>query len=195
MTTSLDFFTSLASAEIPVLDFIREHFACGFLDFLCPFLSYLCAHGEIWIALALLFLCLPKSRRMGLAMAFSLLIGVFAVNCFLKPFIFRVRPYDFAQVSIIVKPLHDGSFPSGHTAASFEACTAMLYYDRRVGVPALILAIGIAFSRLYLYVHYPSDVLASLLLGVLIGVCGIVLSGLAFRKGQTKQFKFFMETK
>jgi len=74
-----------------------------------------------------------------------------------------------------VPPLSDFSFPSGHTIASFEAASVLMIRNKKLGIPALVLAIIIAFSRLYLFVHYPSDVLTGLILGTLFGVIAVLI--------------------
>lgn len=153
--------------ELPVLYWIREHLTCPFLDWLMPPLSALSAHGEIWILLAVVLICIPKTRRVGLTMGVTLLLCLLIGNLTLKPLIARVRPYDVAtDVTLLVERLHDFAFPSGHTLASVGAATALTLYHRRWGAVALTLAATIGFSRLYLFVHYPTDVAAGALLGV-----------------------------
>ena len=157
--------------EIKILDFIRERFACPFLDAVMPLITSLANGGIIWIIAAVLLLIFKKSRKTGFSVALSLITGLIIGNLILKNLVGRIRPYEFNEgVEILVARLSDYSFPSGHTLASFEAATALLIRDKRLGVPALVLAVAIAFSRLYLYVHYPTDVLAGIILGVLIGI-------------------------
>ena len=87
--------------------------------------------------------------------------------------------------------LHDYSFPSGHTIASFEAATVLLKNSKKMGIPAMILAVLIAMSRLYLYVHYPTDVLFSVILGTLFGLLGNALAcKVAPKLPQPKRGKF-----
>lgn len=153
--------------ELPILYWIREHLTCPFLDWLMPPLSALSAHGEIWILLALILLCFKKTRRAGLTMGVTLLLGYLIGNLALKNLVGRVRPYELApEIPLLVERLRDFAFPSGHTLASVGAATALTLRYRRWGIPALVLAGAIGFSRLYLFVHYPTDVLASILLGV-----------------------------
>ena len=104
----------------------------------------------------------------------------------------RIRPYDYQlehfdrEIALLVEPLHDYSFPSGHTLASFEGAVVLTIYNRKWGIPALVLASLIAFSRLYLYVHYPTDVLFSLVLGVGIAFLAtwLVKKGYAWFEGR-----------
>ena len=86
----------------------------------------------------------------------------------------------------MIARLSDYSFPSGHTLASFEAATVLMIRDKRIGVPALILAVIIAFSRLYLYVHYPTDVLAGMILGVSIGIFACKAVDLLYKRFDRK---------
>ena len=113
------------------------------------------------------FIIFKKTRKMGLTMGIALLLGFLTGNVFLKNVVARIRPYDLNEsVTLLVSRLSDYSIPSGHTLASFEAATAMTLYNKRLGIPALVLATLIALSRLYLYVHYPTDVLAGAALGI-----------------------------
>ena len=157
--------------EIKILDFIRERFACPFLDAVMPLITSLANGGIIWIIAAVLLLIFKKSRKTGFSVALALITGLIIGTLILKNLVGRARPYEFNEgVEILVARLSDYSFPSGHTLASFEAATVLLIRDKRLGIPALVLAVAIAFSRLYLYVHYPTDVLAGIVLGVLIGI-------------------------
>ena len=158
--------------DLPILDWIAEHLYCGFLDAVMPLITLLGDAGIFWIAIALVLLFFPKTRKTGLSMGVALLLGVVVCNLIMKPGFARIRPYDYQlehfgkTIQLLVSTPHDFSFPSGHTIASFEAATAICIHNKKWGIPALVLASLIAFSRLYLYVHYPTDVLASLVLGV-----------------------------
>ena len=114
-------------------------------------------------------------------MAFAMAMGLLVCNIILKPTVGRIRPYDFQEtlgvtINLLIEKQHDFSFPSGHTIASFEACTVMMLGSKKLGIPATLLAILIAFSRLYLYVHYPTDVIASVILGTIFGILGYLIS-------------------
>lgn len=169
---------ALNTFEIGILDFIQEHFACKVLDILMPIISMFADGGIFWIAVAVLMLCFRRTRKTGFKMGAALLMGLIICNITLKPIIGRTRPYNVntAFDNLLVKELSDGSFPSGHTLASFEAAVVLLICDKRFGYPALGMAIAVALSRLYLYVHYPTDVLTSVLLGSVFAVisCRIV---------------------
>ena len=158
--------------DLPILDWILTNLRSGFGDQIMPLITTLGDAGIFWIALTALLLCFRKHRKAGIAMALSLVMGLILCNLTLKPLIARIRPYEYqlehfgTTIHLLVSAPHDYSFPSGHTAASFEAATALFLYNRKLGIPALILASLIAFSRLYLYVHYPTDVLFSVALGI-----------------------------
>lgn len=156
--------------ELKVLDFIQEHLRCSFLDKVLPIITKLGDAGIFWIIVAIVLLLFKKTRKMGIMTGLALLLGLIIGNLTLKPLVARTRPYDMPSVDIklLIERLSDKSFPSGHTLASFEAATVLLINDKRLGIPAIVLASVIAFSRLYLYVHYPTDVLGGIVLGILI---------------------------
>ena len=158
--------------ELAILDWIQLHLRCGFLDWLMPFVSGLSNHGEVWIVFAALLLLIR--RAYGLSAAGALALDLIACNMILKPLIGRIRPFAFRpELPLLVSPPGDASFPSGHTAASFASAFALYFGgDRHLWKPALALAALIAFSRLYLYVHYPTDVLGGAVLGILCGYFG-----------------------
>ena len=164
--------------ELRILDFIQEHLKCGFLDWFMPTITLLGEDGIFWIAVAAVLLITKKYRKVGAMMGVALLLGFLVGNMTLKPLIGRVRPYDMPGVDIdlLVENLGDKSFPSGHTLACFEAAIVLMINDKRLGIPALISAILVGFSRLYLYVHYPTDVLAGAIIGAAFAVlaCYIV---------------------
>lgn len=169
--------------DLPILEWIRANLQCGFLDAVMPVITLLGDAGIFWIAVAVLMLCFNKTRRTGLAMGFALLMGLLICNIIMKPAFARIRPYDYQlehfglTIPLLVERQHDFSFPSGHTIASFEAAVALLLGNKKLGIPAMVLAVLIAFSRLYLYVHYPTDVLASVVLGT-----GLALLGTLFAR-------------
>jgi undecaprenyl-diphosphatase len=158
--------------DLPILDWIAVNLHNPLGDALMPALTFLGDGGWIWIAMALILLCIPKYRKTGLTMGVALLMGLLICNLWLKPWIGRLRPFDYQLqcygrlIPLLIEAPADFSFPSGHTIASFEAATVLLIRHKKWGIPTVFLAVLIAFSRLYLYVHYPTDVLASIVLGV-----------------------------
>lgn len=177
------------SFDLPILDWIQSNMQSELLDTIMPIITMLGDAGIFWIACAVILLCIPRTRKIGLGMGIALILGLLVCNMILKPWVGRMRPYDY-QINILgktwndillagkllVETPHDYSFPSGHTIASFEACTVLMLGSRKLGIPATILATLIAFSRMYLYVHYPTDVIASVILGILFGIIGYLVS-------------------
>lgn len=133
--------------------------------------------GMIWIVLAVILLLLPKTRKTGLVMMAALCIDLVVCNGILKNLFARMRPCDVnTQIQLLIARPDDFSFPSGHTAASFAAVAALYFSgERKLWKPALVLACLIAFSRLYLYVHYPTDILGGIFLGLAAGYVGSVV--------------------
>ena len=153
--------------EFALLDFIYQHFYHPISNALMVFITYLGEYGCIWIFLAILLLCKKKYRTYGILMLLSLLITFLIGEVGLKHIVGRVRPCDVQPfVSILIPKPNGFSFPSGHTASSFTAAVILFHANRKWGIGALILAFLIAFSRIYLYVHYPTDILAGMLLGI-----------------------------
>ena len=158
--------------ELTFLHFIQS-LRNDWLDQTMLFISTLGNVGAIWIALAALLLILPGFRRSGLAVSIALAIDFVAVNLILKPLVGRERPCDLTvPEDMLLACLSDHSFPSGHTAAAFAAAFALLLCHPKAGAATLVLASLMGFSRLYLFVHYPSDVIVGAALGVLFGFTG-----------------------
>ena len=169
------------SFDLPILDWIQANMRSGFMDFIMPWITILGDAGIFWMICAAILAITKKYRRIGFGMAIAMVLGLLVCNVTLKPLVARIRPYDFQEtlgvtVNLLIEKQHDFSFPSGHTIASFEACTVMLLGSKKLGIPATLLAILIAFSRMYLYVHYPTDVIASVILGTLFGVIGYLVT-------------------
>ncbi len=153
--------------ELNILRWIQDVFQCVFMDTVMPIITRLGDEGIFWIVLAVVLACFPKTRKAGFTMGLAMLFGLFIGNMLLKNLVARVRPYDVELgVTLLIDKLSSFSFPSGHTLSSFAAATALVCRHRKWGIAALVLAGLIAFSRLYLFVHYPTDVLGGALLGV-----------------------------
>jgi len=169
--TLLNAFTDrIYEFDFAILDWIAEHIHNGFLDVVMPAITFLGDGGWFWIACAVVMLFFKKTRKTGIMLGLALLCGLFVCNLGLKPLVARIRPYHMRPwIELIIDEPSEFSFPSGHTIASFEAAIVLMRRDRKhFGWAALALAVLIAFSRLYLYVHYPTDVIASVILGTLI---------------------------
>lgn len=159
----------LTNYELRILDSLQS-IHTPFLDWLMVFFTTIGDYGMIWILLAIILVILPKTRRMGFALMIALLLDVLVSNIWMKQFVARLRPCEVnPNVPLLVQRPLDFSFPSGHTAASFTASYTLLGMKSRLGLPALVVSVLIAFSRLYLYVHYPTDILAGMLVGFCLG--------------------------
>lgn len=153
--------------ELSFLLWIQETLQCGFTDWFFPTVTTLGDKGLIWLTIAAAMLISRKYRKWGVAMVCALAVTALAGEVILKHLIQRPRPFtEIAGLELLILPPSSYSFPSGHSASSFTAATVLLLCRKRFGIPALILASLIAFSRMFLFVHYPTDVLAGICLGV-----------------------------
>lgn len=164
--------------EIKILNFIQEHLRLGFLDDLMVLLTRLADDGICWIVLAIALICFKPSRKMGISLAVALTLGLIVGNIGLKNIFARPRPYTVNPdivPSMLIDRLKSYSFPSGHTRCCFESGMAMFLCDKRWGKAAFVLGGFIGFSRMYLYMHYPADVLAGAFLGLLDGFVAFII--------------------
>ena len=160
------------NAELTFLQFLQSLHS-PMLDGSMCFITRLGDSGILWVTLTAVLLVFRKTRRVGFVLAAALLIDAVLCNLLLKPLVARVRPCGIlTEVQLLIPYPDDFSFPSGHTAASFAAVFALKAAGSPLWKPALAVAVVIAFSRLYLYVHWPSDVLAGALLGAAVGWAG-----------------------
>ena len=166
-----------------ILDWIQSHLRCGLLDIVIPIITSLGNGGAIWILCSITLLIFPKTRRAGASILVALILETLCCNLFLKPFVARARPCDVnTAVNLLIARPKDFSFPSGHTGSAFAATAALYFEKSRLWIPAVVLSTLIAFSRLYLYVHYPSDVFAGMMIGIMSGWVGNSITQLMKRQ-------------
>ena len=170
--------------DLSVLDALQSC-RTPFFDAFFSTVTHLGDGGILWIAFTLMLLCIPKTRRLGLCVALALIFDLLLCNICIKPLVNRIRPYAIREVVLLVKAPTDASFPSGHAAAAFAVSSALAWRRNRLAIPAVILAAIIAFSRLYLYIHYPTDIFAGIVLGSLCGTLGHYVSGRFTRTKET----------
>ena len=158
------------SWEFAILDFIQT-LRTPIGDFIWPAITVLGNGGIFWILLTIALLINKKTRKSGWILMAALLVDLILCNGVIKNAVARTRPYIInSSIQLLIDQPKEFSFPSGHTAVSFTAVTALfLAKEKILWKIALVLAVFIAFSRLYLYVHFPTDVLAGALCGFLIG--------------------------
>lgn len=156
--------------DAQILLWIQENVRNALLTPIMKFITHLGDSGWIWIALTVFCLIIAKTRKTGFLLTFSLLGSLLVNNMILKNLVARTRPYEVVEgLERLIEAQKDLSFPSGHTGSSFAAAVIIFCMcPRKYGIPALVLAILIAVSRLYVGVHYPTDVLAGAVTGTLI---------------------------
>lgn len=165
---------SIVKMDVDALLWIQNNLRSDWLTALMEKITLFGEHGIFWIVICLSLLAFKKTRRIGIICTLSLALTFICCNLVIKPIVDRLRPWEAYPV---LKPLlddpGDASFPSGHTANAMGPAWALLltvYDDKKLriwGVLAVILAFLIGFSRIYLGMHYPSDVICALILGAL----------------------------
>nr|WP_317324421.1 phosphatase PAP2 family protein [uncultured Flavonifractor sp.] len=165
-------FQWLLSADGGVLLWIQDVLRCAVLDPVLMVYTQLGNAGILWIALSLLMLCWPRTRKAGFVSLIAMLLGLLCTNVALKHLVGRARPWLTVEGLIPLVAEHDpNSFPSGHTCAAFAAASAWCRTlpRRWMKVTAVVMAALMGFSRLYVGVHFPSDVLAGMAVGLFCG--------------------------
>lgn len=154
--------------EFAILDAIQS-IRFGLLDKLMVAITTLGNEGYVWIAIGIVMLFFKRSRRAGIAVLMGLIFGLVVGNWGIKNIVARARPCAInTAIELIIPYPSEYSFPSGHTLSSFVSATAVFLYNKKWGVAAFVLASLIAFSRLYLYVHFPTDILGGIVVGVIL---------------------------
>ena len=177
----------LQTMELAMLDWIQRNIRCEALDAFMPVFTQFNDNGELWIALALVLFFIRKHRKAGLSAGAGLLINLAVCNWTLKPLIGRVRPFLVnTAVELLVEPPSSASFPSGHTASSFAVAGALWAAGHPLWKPAAVVAALMAFSRLYLYVHWPTDILGGIAVGWLCGVAGAKIVAVLWEKAKNR---------
>lgn len=154
--------------ELTILDAIQR-LRTPYLDMFFSVLTRMGDHAEIWLLLVFIMFWKKERRSTAFLAIVSIAIELLIVSVILKPLFMRARPYTLADIELLIPIPIGSSFPSGHSASSFAV--AFLLFRENASYKYLILftAFLMAFSRLYVYVHYPSDVLVGSLIGIVIG--------------------------
>lgn len=161
--------------ELAILDAMQTWHSPGLDPVVAAFTST-SNHGELWILLGIVLLCFRRTRKAGASVLVAVVLGAIVTNLTIKPLLMRPRPCDVnAAVSLIIPRPDGSSFPSGHTTAAFAAAAA-LWFARNPKPPVgltvgvTVAAVLMGLSRMYCYVHYPTDVLAGIVVGTLAGL-------------------------
>ncbi len=149
---------------------LQEYLRTPLLNDIMIFITTLGNGGMIWIAATIILLIPKKTRKVGIMSAMALLASLIINNNIVKNLVQRPRPYmTFQDIRILIPTPSEFSFPSGHTSSSFAAASVFYrHLPKKLGVPAVVLAGLIGFSRLYVGVHYPTDVIAGVIMGILL---------------------------
>lgn len=189
--------------DIKILSWVHEVFhSQTWLNYIMKYVTYIGEFGAAAIICAIVLLIFKKTRWAGVAVAAAFILDVLIVNVILKLSVNRARPWQtypdlgFQEFhhSISVREPTDSSFPSGHTASLFAAAVALVMYYKKKGIPALAVAFVVALSRIYLCMHYPSDVLGGMIIGSVCGVGGFYL-GKLIKKLYEERVKLYLATK
>ena len=158
--------------ELGVLDWF-DSLHGTFLDQLMVGVTYSATSGLVWFVLGFLMTCSRRWRRCGVSVIVSVALAYVVVDVILKPLVCRDRPFTVEDFDLLVAPPDTWSFPSGHTASAFAGAVAILVHDRRWGSIALVYAALVGISRMYLCVHWLTDVIAGAVIGAAVAVLAI----------------------
>ncbi len=158
-----------------VMGFVQEHCHNAFTDAIFPIITFFGEAGLFWIALSLGLLFFPKTRKCGMLALCAIAAGFLLGELGLKNLVCRPRPCQMFPdyVRLLLPPPDSYSFPSGHTVSSFAVAAVYFRFSKKWGSAALVLAGLIAFSRVFLFFHWPTDVLAGAVFGI--GIAWLVL--------------------
>jgi len=184
------FSDSIQTWDISVLNWIQANLVNPFCDTFFSLITHLGDAGLFWIAIAVAMLFFKKTRKVGITMGVALILGLILGNGILKNVVGRVRPFDLDGAygslkdagDLLVSRPGDKSFPSGHTLASFEAAFVIFWWNKKIGIGALVTAALIAFSRLYLYLHYPTDVFAAIVLAAFNAFLAVLIVNWVYKR-------------
>lgn len=175
--------------EIAFLHALQDAIGCPPLDAFMAAVTVLGDHGVIWVAIGLFLLFFKKYRRWGLTMLLAVLVAWLFGEQLLKGVVARPRPFvEDPSFALVIPPPSGYSFPSGHTICAFAGATVLLFSPmrRRWKAVVAVLAVLIGFSRIYLCVHNPTDVLAGALIGIVFALVAVWLSNKIAARGKSR---------
>lgn len=154
--TELDILNAIHSISSPAMDSVMLA------------ATYAATYATLWFVLAAVLMCFERQRKVGVAIIVSVMVAYIVCDLVLKPLVGRERPCDLADFEMLVPVPGTYSFPSGHTMSSFAAATAIFIFHRRAGIVAYVFAAMVGLSRMYLFVHWPTDVVAGAVIGIIV---------------------------
>ena len=174
---------SITALDLSILDFIRNTLSSPVADIIMKCLTYSIEYGAMAILVFIVMMFVKKMRKTGFAVMGATLSVLLFGELILKHIVCRPRPFAVnSAIDIIIKAPSGFSFPSSHTATCFAMATAIYLFHKRLGIIAYIYASLVAFSRMYLYVHYPSDIFGGIALGIGCGIGSAALVKLICKK-------------
>ncbi len=184
-------FQILTDIDANLLIYVQDNLRNVYLNKFMTIYTSLANYGIVWILLTVGLLLYPKSRKLGICCAISIALSFLISNMILKNAVARIRPYEaYENIRCLVKPERDYSFPSGHTSVSFAAALPIYRYYKKAGLLALFAATLMAISRIYVCVHYPSDVIGGILAGLFCGLLACKIWEYCLKnKGIIKKFE------
>lgn len=167
----MDFIQEL---DMNIVSYIHENWHNIVTDRFFTFITYISDGGIVWLTAAFIMLFFRKWRPVGVIMLLSLGISAVLTSFVIKYIVCRPRPFNVDPMLKLIIDVPSGlySFPSGHSTASGAGAAAIALKSRRLGIPAIIVALLVGFSRVFMAVHYPTDVLCGLILGA---ACSVVI--------------------
>jgi undecaprenyl-diphosphatase len=179
---------AIQNLDNSILEFIQINMRSIIGDRIMVWITWLGNGITIWAIIGLALIISKKYRKHGVMIVAALILCFLVGNLSIKPIVARTRPFDVMPLlgGLLVKAPTDFSFPSGHTMCAFASSVVIFNMNKKIGIFTLILSSLIGFSRLYLYVHYPSDVFGGMIIGILVGIITtIIFKSLDERKGKT----------
>ena len=179
---------SITALDLSILDFIRNTLSSPVADIIMKCLTYSIEYGAMAILVFIVMMFVKKMRKTGFAVMGATLSVLLFGELILKHIVCRPRPFAVnSAIDIIIKAPSGVSFPSSPTATCFAMATAIYLFHKRLGIIAYVYASLVAFSRMYLYVHYPSDIFGGVILGICCGIGATALVKLICKKTENQR--------
>ena len=172
----------MTQIDFSILYWIQDHIVCAALTPVMKLFTTLGNGGILWIIIGILLLFFKKTRSIGIAALLSLALVAILNNEIIKAIVQRPMPFTYVDIELLITAPGGYSFPSGHTSSSFAAATAVFLKNKKLGAVLLVCAALLGFSRMYFFVHFPSDVFVGMIEGILTAVAVTLLLDYAKKK-------------